>query len=184
MEIENEPYGREENKIMASTAQNMMAGMVHAIPAVESPRHDAIYRENCDRIYSRAFWMTDNELAAEQLSANTFLRAFAGGCADAAEQIDRAFIAEVREFQPIGELTLKSEGAQKAQSIRGRMKRVHLERAVVQLPATEKLVFLMHDVEGYEHRRISRLLGIADADSRLALHQARMKVRNLVDCMA
>jgi RNA polymerase sigma-70 factor (ECF subfamily) len=39
--------------------------------------YDAIYGEHCHRIYSLAFWMTDNELTAEQLSANTFLRAFA-----------------------------------------------------------------------------------------------------------
>lgn len=181
---ENEPQGGKENRIMASTAQSMMDGMVPGIAAVESPRHDAIYRENCDRIYSRAFWMTDNELAAERLSANTFVRAFANGCADAADQIDRAFIAEVRETQPVGKLTLQSKGASEGQSIRGRMKRVHLERAVVQLPPTEKLVFLMHDVEGYKHERISRLLGIGDHESRVALHQARMQVRNLVDCMA
>lgn len=153
-------------------------------PGSNRLQHNAIYRANCDRIYSRAFWMTDNELAAERLSANTFLRAFAQGCEDAAEQIDRAFIAEVREFQPVGQLTLKSQGAQRSQSIRGRMKRIHFERAVAQLPATEKLVFLMHDVEGYEHSRISRLLGIGDEESRVALHQARMQVRNLVDCMA
>ena len=148
------------------------------------PWHDVIYRENCDRIYSRAFWMTDDERAAESLSANTFLRAFASGGGDAVEQIDRAFVTEVSQFQPLGALTLKLENAPKTQRIRGRMKRIHLERAVVQLPPTEKLVFLMHDVEGYEHHRISRLLGIADAESRMALHQARLQLCNLVACMA
>jgi RNA polymerase sigma-70 factor (ECF subfamily) len=165
---------------MAQNIDDVICG----IPAVDSPRHDAIYRENCDRIYSRAFWMTDSEPAAEKLSTNTFVRAFGGDGADALEQIDRAFIAEVRQFHPLGTLTLKSAGAPGVQSIRGRMKRVHLERAVVQLPPTEKLVFLMHDVEGYGHERISRLLGIADAESRLALHQARMQVRSLVASMA
>lgn len=167
---------------MACTTFNAINPM--AVPAVPKSEHDAIYRENCHRIYSRAFWMTDNELAAERLSANTFLRAFAGEGEGATEQIDEAFIAEMREIEPVGPLTLKCAEARTGQSIRGRMKRIHLERAVVQLPATEKLVFLMHDVEGYAHSRISRLLGIAADESRMALHQARMHVRNLVDCMA
>lgn len=159
-------------------------------PPTAGAEHDSIYRENRHRIYSRAFWMTDNELAAEKLSASTFLRAFseegtvsAEPTARHAEQIDQAFIAEMREIEPVGTLTLKCPAAESGVSIRGRMKRVHLERAVVQLPATEKLVFLMHDVEGYAHPRISRLLGIAAEESRLALHSARMYVRKLVDCM-
>jgi len=163
---------------------------IHPPTVVSGAEHDTIYRENCHRIYSRAFWMTDNELAAEKLSADTFVRAFseevripAEPAEQHAEQIDQAFIAEMREIEPVGTLTLKCPAAENGRSIRGRMKRIHLERAVVQLPATEKLVFLMHDVEGYGHSRISRLLGIAAEESRLALHSARMYVRKLVDCM-
>jgi RNA polymerase sigma-70 factor (ECF subfamily) len=63
------------------------------------------------------------------------------------------------------------------------MKRVHLERAVVQLPATEKLIFLFHDVEGYEHLSIARLLGISEDESKLGLHQARVFVREFVSRM-
>jgi DNA-directed RNA polymerase specialized sigma24 family protein len=59
-----------------------------------------------------------------------------------------------------------------------------LERAVVQLPATERLVFLLHDVERYEHARISRLLGLNEQESALALHQARLRLRELLAAMA
>jgi len=41
-----------------------------------------------------------------------------------------------------------------------------LERAVIQLPDTEKMIFLMHDVEGYDHARIARLLGMTEDSSR------------------
>ncbi len=67
-----------------------------------------IYDEHCHRIYSLAFWMTDNELTAEQLSANTFLRAFASSAEPKTEQIDQAFLAEIRELTTIGTLTLNS----------------------------------------------------------------------------
>ena len=165
---------------MASSLQSAIDRITTYVPALETrkTRYNEIYRENCDRIYSLAFWMTDNELTAEALSSNTFLRAFAKTDEPANEQIDRAFLAEVREFTTIGTLTLNCVANN--DSIHGNVKRIHLERAVVQLPATEKLIFLMHDVEGYEHGRISRLLGISEQESRLGLHQARVEIRNLV----
>ena len=55
-----------------------------------------------------------------------------------------------------------------------------LERAVIELPATEKLVFLLHDVEGYNHAKIGRLLGLTEDESKLGLHQARLRIRELV----
>jgi RNA polymerase sigma-70 factor (ECF subfamily) len=67
--------------------------------------------------------------------------------------------------------------------VQGNLKRVHLERAVVQLPATERLIFLLHDVEGYQHERISRFLGISEQESKNGLHQARVQIRNLVAAM-
>jgi RNA polymerase sigma-70 factor, ECF subfamily len=166
---------------MASTLESAINLGVFA-HAAEAPktRYSEIYKENCDRIYSLAFWMTDNELAAEELSANTFLRAFAVTNQPAVDQIDRAFLTEIREITSVGVLTLNSNISAPSSSIQGNIKRVHLERAVVQLPATEKLVFLLHDVEGYEHERIARLLGISEEESKTGLHEARLQIRNLI----
>src|SRR6476661_9478519 len=87
--------------------------------------YDAIYGEHCHRIYSLAFWMTDNELTAEQLSANTFLRAFASSAEPRTEQIDQAFLAEIRELTMIGTLTLNSSISTDSKSVCGNVKRVH-----------------------------------------------------------
>lgn len=155
------------------------------IPAVETrtAKYDEIYSEHCHRIYSLAFWMTDNELAAEQLSSNVFLRAFAGSDAPRTEQIDSAFLAEIRELMAIGTLTLNATVSAETKSVYGNVKRVHLERAIVQLPATEKLVFLLHDVEGYGHEKIARLLGLDVQESQFGLHQARLQMRELISRM-
>ncbi|HMF89193.1 MAG TPA: RNA polymerase sigma factor [Candidatus Angelobacter sp.] len=139
-----------------------------------------IYREHRHRIYSLAFWMTGSEPAAEQMAASTFLRAFSSADEPRAEQIDQAFLAEVRELAPLQGLTLRAAAAQEARGFRCNMKRVHLESAVIKLPATEKLIFLLHDVEGYEHARIARLLGVREDESRFGLHQARLRIRELV----
>jgi RNA polymerase sigma-70 factor (ECF subfamily) len=167
---------------MASSFQGVLENLV--VFASAAKRHKAeyseIYNENCHRIYSLAFYLTDNELAAEQLASNTFLRTFATSVNPSTDNVDQAFLAEMRELMPIGMLTLNASASAEAKNIRGNIKRVHLERAVVQLPATEKLVFLFHDVEGYEHKKISSLLGLTQEESMLALHNARVQVRELV----
>ena len=170
---------------MASSLQSAINSLTAYLPAIESQaRYSEIYEENCDRIYSLAFWMTDNELSAEELSSNTFLRAFANVAEPTTEQIDRAFLAEIREIIPVGTLTLNCGVSAEARNIYGNVKRIHLERALVQLPATEKLIFLMHDVESYKHDRLARLLGITEEESRVGLHQARVQLRNLVAQMS
>jgi RNA polymerase sigma-70 factor (ECF subfamily) len=151
-------------------------------PAVarQELNYSAVYAEHCHRIYSLAFWMTDNELLAEELAANTFLRVFASDRTPQAPQIDQAFLAEVRESFPIGNLTLTATSTVSMGHMRNNIKRVHLERAVVQLPATEKLIFLLHDVDAYSHERIAHLLGISQDESRYGLHHARLRIRELV----
>jgi len=169
---------------MASIFQGTLSGFVAAAPATSAQlQYDSIYQENCHRIYSLAFWMTGNELTAEQLSANTFLRAFVASQQLASEQIDLALLKEVRELMPIGTLTLNCTVFPETESVYGNIKRIHLEQAVLQLPATEKLIFLLHDVEGYQHSRISSLLGLTEEESRQGLHQARMQVRTLISQM-
>ena len=167
---------------MATSFQGVMDNVLVFAPAAEREKaeYSEIYNEHCHRIYSLAFYLTDNELTAEQLATNTFLRAFAGSATPCADNVDAAFLSEARDLMPIGLLTLSNPVSADVTNIRGNVKRVHLERAVVQLPSTEKLVFLWHDVDSYEHSRIARLLGITEEESKLALHAARMRVRQLV----
>ena len=158
-------------------------GAVYSAVDTQKANYREIYEENCHRIYSLSFWMTDNELVAEQLVNNTFLRAFAGCHGPKSENIDHAFLTEMREMFAIGSLTLSCSANAETSKIRSNMKRVHLERAVVQLPATEKLIFLYHDVEGYDHEKIGQMIGVTTEESMFGLHQARLRIRELVSQM-
>lgn len=158
-------------------------GAVYSAVDTQKANYREIYEENCHRIYSLSFWMTDNELVAEQLVNNTFLRAFAGATGPKSENIDQAFLTEMREMFAIGSLTLSCSANAETSKIRSNMKRVHLERAVVQLPATEKLIFLYHDVEGYDHEKIGQMIGVTTEESMFGLHQARLRIRELVSQM-
>ena len=94
--------------------------------------------------------------------------------------IDCALLEEIRQLVPVGALTLSEGICREVLSVRHNVKRVDLERAVVKLPPTERLIYLLHDGEGYEHERIGFTLGITEDDSRVGLHQARLGLRTLL----
>jgi len=55
-----------------------------------------------------------------------------------------------------------------------------LERALTQLPPGSRAVFVLHDVEGCEHREVATLLGVSEGTSKSQLHKARMRLRALL----
>ncbi len=58
--------------------------------------------------------------------------------------------------------------------------RVVLDRAVAKLPASQRITFVLHDGEGYEHKEIGKLLGCSTGCSKSQLHKARLKLRSLL----
>jgi RNA polymerase sigma-70 factor (ECF subfamily) len=62
----------------------------------------------------------------------------------------------------------------------GVVDRLDLERALAELPDGCRAVFVLHDVEGFQHAEIGELLGIADGTSKSQLHKARMRLRGLL----
>ena len=65
-------------------------------------------------------------------------------------------------------------------TLSGSIDRVTLERAVENLPPGYRLVFVLHDVEGYEHNEIADMLACSIGNSKSQLHKARMKLRELL----
>jgi RNA polymerase sigma-70 factor (ECF subfamily) len=59
----------------------------------------------------------------------------------------------------------------------GVLDRLDLERALATLPDGCRTVFVLHDVEGFEHREIAAMLQISDGTSKSQLHKARMRLR-------
>lgn len=142
-----------------------------------------VYESNRHRIYGLSFWMTGNELLAEELMETTFRRAFAVAEEPSSELLDLTLISELCQSMPLGTLTLKCGPCTQVCEVRRNALRTHLECAVVQLPATERMIFLMHDGEGYDHSRIARYLELTEEESRYGLHQARLRLRELLATM-
>ena len=58
--------------------------------------------------------------------------------------------------------------------------RLALDRAIEQLPDGCRAAFVLHDVEGFDHGEVARLLGIAEGTSKSQVFKARMKLRALL----
>ena len=57
---------------------------------------------------------------------------------------------------------------------------ISLDHAIKQLAPGYRTVFILHDVEGYEHEQIGKILGCAVGTSKSQLHKARIKLRRLL----
>jgi RNA polymerase sigma-70 factor (ECF subfamily) len=60
----------------------------------------------------------------------------------------------------------------------GAIDRLVLERAIGDLPAGYRLIFVLHDIEGYEHNEIATMLDCSIGNSKSQLHKARLKLRD------
>lgn len=58
--------------------------------------------------------------------------------------------------------------------------KMDLERALTQLPAGCRAAFVLHDVQGLEHREVADALGIAEGTSKSQVHKARLRLRALL----
>ena len=56
-----------------------------------------------------------------------------------------------------------------------------LEQAIAGLPEGARLVFVLHDIEGYQHEEIARMSGIAEGTSKAQLHRARRLLREALE---
>ena len=59
--------------------------------------------------------------------------------------------------------------------------RLDLERAIARLPRGARTVFVLHDVEGYQHAEIAAMTGLAEGTLRAQLCRARRLLMEMLD---
>jgi RNA polymerase sigma-70 factor (ECF subfamily) len=65
-------------------------------------------------------------------------------------------------------------------SLEGSIDRINLARCIAELPAGYRAIFVLHDIQGYQHNEIAEILGRSVGDSKSQLHRARMRLRELL----
>jgi len=157
---------------------------------------EELYRAHSARLYSLACRMVGNQTDAEDLLQEIFLSAhrkldsFRGEAALgtwlyrlATNQIlDHLRSRAARSGQVTDMMDDMSAFADSSAHRLGAaaVDRIDLERAVAQLPEGCRAAFVLHDVEGLEHREVADMLGIAEGTSKSQVHKARMRLRGLL----
>lgn len=152
----------------------------------------ALYDRHVDGVFGLAYRMCGDEAMAEELTQDTFLRAF-----------DR--IGDWRAEAPFGawlravSVSVVLNGLRKARRTRDRETLVAdteilgrsvpaddldlrraLDHAVEALPEDHRLVFVMHEMEGYTHREIADALGTRVGTAKARLSRARTQLKQLL----
>ncbi len=139
-----------------------------------------IFDSHRHRAFSLAFYMSGNEMEAEEIRTSTFIRAFRTASQPDAGIVDNELIGELRERFPIGEMEPAVTASGTATLDQRRVRRTDMEEALQHLPATERLLFLLRDVEGYSSEAIAELLDMQVPQVQRALLSARLRLRQVL----
>ncbi|HYE15309.1 MAG TPA: RNA polymerase sigma factor [Pyrinomonadaceae bacterium] len=157
---------------------------------------EQLYVRHHRRVYSICLRMTQNPAEAEDLAQEVFVQLFRKVGMFRGDSAFTTWLHRMAVNQVLMHFRKKStrveqtteDGDVPVQVVAGSedpgrmpvVDRVALDRALAKLPPGYRSVFVLHDVEGYEHEEIGRLLGIAAGTSKSQLHKARMKLRSLL----
>ena len=164
--------------------------------AGDADAFEELYRQHARRLYGLALRMVGSAEEAEDLLQDVFLqvhRKLPGfrGDSTLATWLYRLMMNHCLDHlrgrqTKMRRMTdsLDEEGASEPMAVTPAIppavSRLDLERAIGMLPAGSKAAFLLHDVEGFEHREIAQILGISEGTSKSQVHKARLKLRILL----
>jgi RNA polymerase sigma-70 factor (ECF subfamily) len=162
---------------------------------------ERLYRLHGRRVFSLCLRMVGNQAEAEDLAQEAFLQLFRKIQTFRGESAFSTWLHRLTVNVVLMRLRKKtatetsldemSEGQEESGTsprevgipdlnLAGSVDRVNLERAVRQLPPGYRTVFVLHDIQGYEHNEIAALMGCSIGNSKSQLHKARTRLRELL----
>ena len=162
---------------------------------------ERIYRLHSRRVYALCLRMVGNTAEAEDLTQDAFLQLFRKigtfrGESAFSTWLHRLAVNVVLmklRKKTLPETSLEESTDPEDESsgprreigapdlvLSGSIDRVHLERAIEQLPPGYRQVFVLHDVQGFEHNEIAALMECSIGNSKSQLQKARMRLRELL----
>ena len=159
-----------------------------------------LYEMHRRRVYSLCLRMTANTAEAEDLAQEAFLQLFRKIATFRGESAFSTWLHRLsvnvvlmhlrKKSLPVVSLEETTQGGEEDSpkkdfgaddvALAGSIDRLQLQKAVADLPPGYRTIFVLHDVEGYEHNEIARLVGCSIGNSKSQLHKARMKLRDLL----
>jgi RNA polymerase sigma-70 factor (ECF subfamily) len=165
----------------------------------DSDAFASLFHAHKARIYSICLRMTNNTAEAEDLTQDAFMQVFRklatfrGDSALSTWLYRIAVNTVLMHFRKkaLRQISLDEPYNQDARLVRreygtkddrlsGCVDRIALTRAIRELPDGYRTIFLLHEVEGYEHQEIAELLDCSVGNSKSQLHKAKLRIRELL----
>ena len=157
---------------------------------------ELVYERYHRRTYSLCLRMTSSQTEAEDLTQEVFIQLFRKigsfrGDSAFSTWLHRLTVNQVlmhfRRRSVKNEKT-SEDGEMPEQTVTGSsnpnkmqvVDRIALKNAIAELPNGYRKVFVLHDVQGFEHEEVARMMGISVGTSKSQLHKARLKLRGLL----
>ncbi len=171
-----------------STAED--ADLVSRCRAGDVDAFETVYRQYAPRIYALASRMAGSADTGEDLLQEIFLQAHRKmatfkGDSSLGTWLYRLAVNHCLDFvrsrrTKMDKVTDTLDGEQSvepASRLETPIARIDLERALQALPEGCREAFVLHDIEGFDHREVAEMLGIAEGTSKSQVFKARMKLR-------
>jgi RNA polymerase sigma-70 factor (ECF subfamily) len=174
--------------------------LAHRCRQGDAAAFEELYRAHAGRLYSLLFRMAGSAHEAEDLLQDVFLNAHRKLGGFRGESSLGTWLYRMAVNQCLDYLRGRHARMAKATAslddddaiepvaaapvVPAAVNRIDLERAIAQLPNGCRTAFVLHDVEGFEHNEIARLLGISEGTSKSQVHKARLKLRGLLSATA
>jgi len=163
---------------------------------------ELLYRLHCRRVYALCMRMVGDPTEAEDLTQEAFLllfRKIATFRGDSAFStwlyritVNLVLMRRRKKSLAVVSLEAATEPDEEAGGPRrdfgapdprmaGSLDRMNLEWAVEQLPHGYKTMFVLHDVQGYEHSEIAQIMNCSIGNTKSQLHKARGRLRELLE---
>jgi RNA polymerase sigma-70 factor (ECF subfamily) len=166
----------------------------------DSDAFATLFHSHKARIYSVCLRMTNNVAEAEDLTQDAFLQVFRKVTTFRGESAFSTWLHRIAvntvlmhfRKKSLRQVSLdgpysNSDGARvrreygtKDNRLAGCVDRVALAGAIKELPRGYRTIFVLHEVEGYEHQEIAELLGCSVGNSKSQLHKAKLRIRELL----
>lgn len=166
----------------------------------EEEAFEALFHQHKQRVYSLCLRMIRNTAEAEELAQEAFMQVFRKIQTFRGESAFSTWLHRLTvnivlmrlRKKPLPEISLeetstgdefdeqRKEFGAPDLKLTGSIDRLHLERAIAQLPPGYRRAFVLHDVHGYEHHEIATMLGSSIGNSKSQLHKARVRLRKLL----
>jgi RNA polymerase sigma-70 factor (ECF subfamily) len=163
---------------------------------------EILYQLHKRRVYSLCLRMVSNPTQAEDLAQEAFLQLFRKIATFRGESAFSTWLHRMtvnvvlmhlrKKGLPLVSLEETMEADQESPpkelgaedlKLTGSLDRLQLQRAIEKLPPGYKTVFVLHDVQGFEHNEIAGMVGCSIGNSKSQLHKARLKLRDYLKSM-